>query len=259
MPNVGSVTVQIERLKAGDPQAAEQLWRRYWRRLAGLAIKHLPPAARRVADEEDIALSAFYRLCKGVERGRFPALDDRENLWKLLASITAARIRDHKKHYTRQKRGGGQVRGESAFGTDESDSDAAGLDQIIDEELTPESVVCMHEECQRLLQLLPSDNHRVIAQLRLEGYANPDIAAELGVALRTVERKLKLIRHMWKQEMTFFQMGSVGFKDLVLHRIFEYTGRGRFIPISDIQISKGFSSGLRLPFFTWFNFNMYRF
>ena len=67
-----SVTQWIDRLKAGDPDAAQELWERYFRRLVGLARKKLRAAPRRAADEEDVALSAFDSFCRGAEQGRFP-------------------------------------------------------------------------------------------------------------------------------------------------------------------------------------------
>src|SRR5262245_56689393 len=50
-----SVTQWIDRLKAGDPDAAQRLWERYFRRLVGLARRKLRAAPRRAADEEDVA------------------------------------------------------------------------------------------------------------------------------------------------------------------------------------------------------------
>jgi DNA-directed RNA polymerase specialized sigma24 family protein len=52
-----SVTQWLDRLKAGDPDAAQKLWERYFGRLVGLARKKLRAVPRRAADEEDVALS----------------------------------------------------------------------------------------------------------------------------------------------------------------------------------------------------------
>ena len=64
-----SVTQWIGRLKAGDPDAAQKLWERYFRRLVGLARKKLRAAPRRAADEEDVALSAFDSFCRAAGQG----------------------------------------------------------------------------------------------------------------------------------------------------------------------------------------------
>ena len=88
MSTNGSVTKWINRLKAGDPEAARRLWEGFFRRLVGLARGKLEGSPRRAADEEDVALSAFGSLCRGAEGGRFPHLLDRDSLWQLLVAIT---------------------------------------------------------------------------------------------------------------------------------------------------------------------------
>ena len=55
----GSVTRWLGPLKAGDPAAVQQLWEHYFHQLVDLARAKLQNAPRRIADEEDIALSAF--------------------------------------------------------------------------------------------------------------------------------------------------------------------------------------------------------
>ena len=67
-----------------------------------------------------MALSAFDSFCRGVAAGRFPQLDDRENLWRLLVILTARKAFDQVRDERRQKRGGGAVSGESVLrGADE--------------------------------------------------------------------------------------------------------------------------------------------
>jgi DNA-directed RNA polymerase specialized sigma24 family protein len=58
------------------------------------------------------------------------------------------------------------------------------------------------DECRRLLQALGNDTLRQIALLRMQGYSDPEIAQQLGCGLRTVGRKLELIRKTWLNEMT---------------------------------------------------------
>ena len=72
-----SVTRWIDDLKRGEESAATALWQRYFDRLVRLAQAKLGPAHRRVADEEDVALSVFHCLCAGAARGRFPHDRDR--------------------------------------------------------------------------------------------------------------------------------------------------------------------------------------
>ncbi len=62
-----------------------------------------------------MALSAFHSFCDRAGRGQFPQLADRDDLWRLLATITTRKVIDTVRHQTRQKRGGGRVLGESAL------------------------------------------------------------------------------------------------------------------------------------------------
>src|SRR6516225_3701992 len=103
----GSVTGLLERLKSGDHEAARLLWQRYFPRLVALARKKLQAAPRRVADEEDVALSAFDSFCRRAEQGHFPDLKDRDGLWALLVVLTARKAADQLRHQQRDKRGGG--------------------------------------------------------------------------------------------------------------------------------------------------------
>jgi DNA-directed RNA polymerase specialized sigma24 family protein len=64
---------------------------------------------------------------------------------------------------------------------------------------TPEETVVMAEEMARLLDRLP-DDIRVIAVWKFEGRTNQEIAAKLGYTVRTIERKVKLIRKRWSDE-----------------------------------------------------------
>src|SRR5262245_37262987 len=107
MASDGSVTRWLGQLQGGDPAAAQQLWERYFRRLVGLARQRLRGAPRRVADEEDVALSAFDSFCRNAEAGRFPHLLDRDGLWQLLVVITVRKATHLVRDQCRQKRCGG--------------------------------------------------------------------------------------------------------------------------------------------------------
>ena len=59
-----------------------------------------------MADEEDAALDAFNSFLAGVVRGRFPQLNDRDDLWRLLVVLTVRKAIGQRRDLTRQKRGG---------------------------------------------------------------------------------------------------------------------------------------------------------
>jgi DNA-directed RNA polymerase specialized sigma24 family protein len=201
MTSGGSVTGWIGLLKGGDPAAAQKLWECYFERLVRLARKKLQRSRRRVADEEDVALSAFASFCDGAQEGRFPQLRDRHNLWPLLVLITARKAVDLVQHEARKKRGGGAVRGESALvGPAGSRSREAGIAQVIDRAPTPDFAAQLAEEYQRLLEKLGDSELRSVALWKLEGFTNAEIAAQLGCVEGTVERKLRVIRTIWEKE-----------------------------------------------------------
>jgi RNA polymerase sigma factor (sigma-70 family) len=192
MSSTGSVTALVEQLQAGNHEAAQALWERYFPRLVGLARKRLQGTSRRVADEEDVALSAFDSFCRAARDGRFPRLTDRDGLWALLVCITVRKAADLAKHNGSAKEGGGKVRGDSAMAW--PDGAAGGFDEVAGDDPTPEVAAQLAQEFQRLLDALKDDEQRAIAVWRMESYTNAEIAAKLGCAEVTVERRLRLIR-----------------------------------------------------------------
>jgi RNA polymerase sigma factor (sigma-70 family) len=197
-PNDNSVTIWLRSLQAGEPDAAGLIWKRYYERLVRLAAQKLRSASRRSADEEDVVLNAFASFCRGAGEGRFPRLDDRNDLWQVLVMLTARKALNQAKHDQRQKRGGGQIRGESVF-IGANDAPVAGIDQVVGGEPTPEFAHQLGEEFEQLLATLNDDTLRRIALAKLEGYTNDEIAGQIGVRTRTIERKLSLIRELWGQ------------------------------------------------------------
>jgi DNA-directed RNA polymerase specialized sigma24 family protein len=199
-PKPGSITALVERVKAGDHEAVRLLWQRYYPRLVGLARQRLQDASRRVADEEDAALSAFDSFCRRAEQGQFPDLSDRDGLWTLLAVLTTRKAADLVKHQYRQKRGSGQVQGDSALQPAGSGSSAGGFDGLEGGDATPAEAAILAEEVENLLGRLREPALRQVAVWKLEGYSNADIAQRQGCSLATIERRLAIIRRLLKPE-----------------------------------------------------------
>src|SRR5262249_54541159 len=185
MSNARSITYWIGQAKAGEPQAAQKLWEQYFGRMVGLARKKLQGLPRRVADEEDVALSAFDSFCRGAEHGRFPLLQDRDDLWQLLFLITARKAFDLLEHEGRQKRGRGQVLGESALTAGQGSHEEAALNEFVGREPSPEFAALVAEECGRLLGGLGNHVLQQVAVWKMEGYTTEEIAARLDCAPRT--------------------------------------------------------------------------
>ncbi len=177
-----SVTQWVAGLKEGKAEAANRLWHRYFERLVRLARRKLGSAPRHVADEEDVAAIVFRNLWQGAEAGHFPELLNRENLWPLLVVLTSRRVHDLLRYQNRR-------------GKNEAPEE---LDHVIAEDPTPQFAAMMSENVSRLFAVL-DPTQRQVAQGKLEGLENAEIARQLGCSERTVERKLQVIRRIWDE------------------------------------------------------------
>jgi RNA polymerase sigma factor (sigma-70 family) len=199
MSSTGSVTNWISQLRAGNHDAAQELWQRYHKRLLALARKRLHGARKRAADESDVVQSAFDSFFRAAEQGRFPRLADRNDLWRLLVVITARKAIDLIQRENQLKNGGGKLAGESALLLGFGEDAEAGIEQVVGQEPTPAFAAEVAEECQRLLDRLPDEQLRTIAVWKMEGYSNGEIGRRLDCAVATVERRLKVIRKLWDE------------------------------------------------------------
>ena len=200
MSSPGSVSHWIAALKGGDPAAAQPLWERYYRRLVALAHQKLPPANRRAADEEDVVQNAFHSFFRAVAQGRYPRLDDRDSLWRLLVTITARKALKQIAREQRQKRGGGTAAGPLGLSPVGPDDEEAALAQVVGDEPTPAFAAQVADQYRRLLDRLGDESLRQVAVCKMEGYGNDEIAGKLGCSRRTVARKLGSICFLWNKE-----------------------------------------------------------
>jgi DNA-directed RNA polymerase specialized sigma24 family protein len=186
----GSVTRWISRLKDGDRAAAEALWQAYFHRLVALARDRLRGTPRRAADEEDVALAAFDSFYRRAERGQFPRLEGRDDLWQLLFVLTVRKAVDLTRREARQP-------GRDASRPSPPGQAELNIELVLGTEPTPEFAAVMADESRRLLDRLGDETLRAVAVWKMEGETNAAIAARLGCVATTVERKLQRIRDLW--------------------------------------------------------------
>lgn len=195
-----SVTRWIAFLKSGDPLAAQKLWNRYVTRLVRLARLKIGNTPRRLADEEDAANTVFSKLLEGIEAERFPKLEDRQDLWQILVMLTERQAISQRRREMAAKRGGDRLLGESALAGDLS-WEGRSIEQVIGDEPTPEFAALCSEQLQTRLATLAHDPDLIeIANAKLAGFSNAEIAEKLSISLRTVERNLARIRQLWDPE-----------------------------------------------------------
>jgi DNA-directed RNA polymerase specialized sigma24 family protein len=195
----GSITRWLDGLKAGQPEAADAIWRRYYQRVVRLARRRLRAAPHQaIEDDEDVALSALNGLYAGAAQGRLVGLSDRDGLWDLLARITVKKARLRRQWYGRRKRGGDRL---VPAGTCDGGGADARLDppdvlaRLASREPSPESMAILHE----LLDRLPDPALRQIAEWRMDGLSTGEIAQKMGCVVRTVQRRIEWIRMIWEE------------------------------------------------------------
>ncbi len=185
----GLIACWLDDLRAGEGEAARRLWDCYFDRMVSLARAELRSRRREaVEDEEDAALIAFESFCRGLARGRFEKLHDGDDLWRLLALLTVRKARDQLERQSARKRGGG--RASVVEPPDLGDE----LDHLAGREPTPELAAMVADEYHHFGNDLGDDSLRHVLDLRMAGYTREEIADRLGCGVRTVGRKLEMIR-----------------------------------------------------------------
>jgi RNA polymerase sigma factor (sigma-70 family) len=196
MTPLGSVTSWMAQARGGDPDAAQALWERYFRPLVTRVREQLRDAPRAVADEEDVALSAFDSVLRRAAQGQFPRFSDRRDLWSVLVMVASRKACDHVQRERRRKR---DPRREERWGDGAGAADAS-LARLVSREPDPAFAAELADGVRKLFGSLPDDELRTIALRKLEGHTNEEIATQLGRAVSTVERRLALIRACWRTE-----------------------------------------------------------
>jgi hypothetical protein len=195
-----SVSLLIEKLKAPDraefQDAAAKLWQRYALDLLSIARRRLEQAGiRHREDEEDVLQSVYRVLASGNTAEKYKDLNNREDLWKLLLTITHRRISNKiKRHRSKGRNPALESNLIGNCGDDTALQDLAAVPSP-----GPDQDVISAMEVGRMLAML-DDTLRQIALWKLEGYTNEEIAApnKMDCAVRTVERKVRRIRGIWE-------------------------------------------------------------
>jgi RNA polymerase sigma factor (sigma-70 family) len=198
MGHHGSVTRLIYDLRSDDSEvraeAARLIWQRYFHGLLELARCNLDKRVRRRTDEEDVAQSMFKSFCSRQQRGEFE-LSGRDELWRLLVTITLRKARNAANTHRRKKR---DVAREFTVPTGDRSARGHWIFEEMDAAApTPEEAMVLNEALELRLQALDNPELRQISLWRLEGYTNREIAERLKCTERAVERKLGRIRSLW--------------------------------------------------------------
>jgi RNA polymerase sigma-70 factor (ECF subfamily) len=168
----------LRRFRAGEPDAATQLYDRYATRLLALASASLGRDLVYRLDAEDVLQSVFRTFFRRARQGEYD-LPDGNNLWRLLFVIGLNKIRAKGVHHRAEMR---DVRVTATGPTAESALSSAAAP---DENALTELRLTIGE----LLGTLP-ESQRAIIGLRMEGQRVEEIARKTGRSKRTVERAI---------------------------------------------------------------------
>lgn len=201
MDSEGSVTHLLRRLKSGDDAALGKIFERYYARVVGLARRKLG-AMRRMADEDDVAQSAFWGFYRSLKENRLPNLNNRQDLISLLIVITARQAATQVEREMAKKRGGGKLQGESAYTIlARSGESGAGANESPDTGPLPDEQAMLAECYEHYVGALPEDL-RPVAEDYLAGWTHSEIAARNGCSTRTVDRWVHSICDTWRDLAT---------------------------------------------------------
>lgn len=173
-------------LRAGEEQAATAIFQRFANRLVGLARGRLNADLRRKVDPEDVLQSVFKSFFRRHAETPFD-FAGWDSIWAVLIVLTVRKCGRRVETFHAAKRdarrevplpGGG----ESSWG-----QDPAGR------EPTPAEVAMLTETLEALMRDLDEHARRILS-LRLQGYQIAEIAGEVGLTERTVQRAMRKVR-----------------------------------------------------------------
>jgi RNA polymerase sigma factor (sigma-70 family) len=194
----GSISHWIEDVKAGCDSAATSLWSRYHAGLMRLAGRRLKRGSKAVVDEEDIALGAFHSFLRRCREGDYPHIRHRDDLWRLLVAITIHKANNQVRDQRRLRR---DVRRQGTGDADgDIESDQYRLEHLTSPDPPASLLATLSDSLNQLFSRLPDGELRSMVLYKLEGYTNREIAEKLGRSRPTIERRLRLIREIWREE-----------------------------------------------------------
>jgi RNA polymerase sigma-70 factor (ECF subfamily) len=176
----------MSRLRAGDKEAAAEVFRRFVTRLIALASHQFEARLRGKADPEDVVQSVYKSFFRRDDRLPYK-LSDWEALWALLAAITVRKCRDRREFWRAARRDPNR---EAASG---HDPEAEAWWEAVEKGPTPLQATILADTLEQLLRPLdPRD--RVIAEMSFQGYTADEIADRCDCSERTVRRVMTRIR-----------------------------------------------------------------
>jgi DNA-directed RNA polymerase specialized sigma24 family protein len=140
-----------------------------------------------------VVQSAYRSFFTGARAGRY-SLRRSGDLWRLLAAITLHKVQRQVEHHTAGKRAAGRK-----LPLAEESGSFGPPDEALAREPTPEEAAALTDTLERMFRGLEPLQRRMV-ELRLQGCALDEIAADVQRSERTVRRLLELMKLRLRQE-----------------------------------------------------------
>jgi len=180
----------VQRLREGDPAAAGQLFARYAQQLTRLAEHHLSRKLAGRIDGDDVVQSVFRTFFRRRAEGKLH-IDSTDKLWHLLVKLTVFKARTEARFHTTAGR---DVHREATAG------ETGWLIDALARDPEPAEAATLVDLVESLCRGRPPYYARIL-ELRLAGQSLREIAHELGITRRLVERAILEFRERLKSEM----------------------------------------------------------
>jgi RNA polymerase sigma factor (sigma-70 family) len=194
MSDVTDIPQWLQQLQQGDAAAMQRLWDGFYERLHAAVERQLEFVSPQLVEGEDVVVSVFESVWDAVQGGRLNRVADVDELLWVLLAMTRRKCIDHLRRSRANRRGGGKH-------PISLDGPAQCFAQIVADEPDPQYLAALNDQYQAILQQLNDATLRQITVLKIEGFRNDEIAQQLSVAESTVNRKLRIIREIFHQEL----------------------------------------------------------
>jgi RNA polymerase sigma-70 factor (ECF subfamily) len=187
MTDSGDQPVEIDKVRAGNEDAARQLFDQYAERLVALAKRRISQRLSGRVDPEDVVQSVFRTFFQRAREGQF-VINEQDDIGKLLVRITVHKTLRQVAYHKAEKRNASAEVGQGVEAQ-------RAWEELLDAEPTPEQAVTFLDELESFLNQLRPDEKQIL-ELRLQGWNNQEIAEKMGIYDRKIRRVFERIRSL---------------------------------------------------------------
>ena len=181
MSDTPSFTDFIQRIRAGDDQAAEELVRRYEPIICReVRLRIEDERLNRAFDSMDVCQSVLASFFIRAATGEYD-LEDPQHLVRLLVTMARNKLASKVRQEHREKRDNRRVKV----------TDPEAMDELLDEQPSPSEILSRRELLERMRSSL-TDEEREISDLRGQGLGWEEVAERMGGSGNT--RRMQLAR-----------------------------------------------------------------